>query len=112
MAASTERRKRKRVELHWPVRLLRQPGTPPVNAATENLSSEGFYCTTQEPFKTGERLECEMVIPGDTFGFSESEIRLKCQVTIRRVEPLPTGFGLGCHIEDYALVTGPADAGA
>src|SRR5207245_10069527 len=106
MDVSGERRKRKRVALHWPVRLLRL-GTPLGESRTENLSSEGFYWITQEPFKLGERLQCEIVIPGERFGSSESSIRLQCHVTVRRVENLRRGFGLGCHIEDYELGAPP-----
>jgi hypothetical protein len=104
-AVSDERRKRMRVALHWPVRLLRQPGRPSVETTTENLSTEGLYCITSEPFQPGERLRCEIVIPGESFGFSESAIRLQCHVTVRRVENLSSGFGLGCQIEDYGVTT-------
>ncbi len=104
MAPSGDRRKRSRVALHWPVRLFRQPGRPWVKSTTENLSSEGLYCITKEPFKPGERLQCEIVIPA-TFGL-DSPIALECHVTIRRVEHLRRGFGLGCQIEDYTLATG------
>ena len=106
MAVSDDRRKRPRVALHWPVRLFRQSEGPWVESTTENLSSEGLYCTTIEPFKPGERLQCEIVIPGESLGFSESSIRLQCHVTIKRVEHLDRGFGLGCRIEDYTLATG------
>jgi len=100
VALPGDRRKRKRVALHWPVRLFRQPGRP-VESITENLSSEGLYCITAEPFKRGERLQCQIVIPA-TLGL-ESPMVLECHVTIRRVEYLGSGFGLGCHIEDYSL---------
>ena len=105
MAAFSERRKRKRVPLHWPVRLLGKPGNIPVESTTEDLSSEGFYCIIKEPFKRGARLQCEIVIPGNSLGLSESFIRLQSHVTVRRVEPLSKGYGLGCHIEDYSLLT-------
>jgi hypothetical protein len=105
MAAFSERRKRRRVALHWPVRVLRQPGNTPVESTTKNLSSEGFYCVIKEPFKRGARLQCEIVIPGTGLGLTESSIRLQCRVTVKRVEPLSSGFGLGCHIEDYSLLT-------
>src|SRR5438128_322161 len=95
-------RKRKRVAVHWPVRLWRQREMAPVESITENLSIEGLYCITQEPFKQGERLQCMIVIPETVVGL-ESPILLECQVTIRRVENLRHGFGLGCHIEDYSL---------
>ena len=106
MAFSGNRRKRRRVPVHWPVRLFRQPGKPPVETTTENLSSEGLYCITKEAFKPGERLQCEIIIPGESLGPSEPFLRLQCHVTVRRVEHLQRGFGLGCHIEDYALLSG------
>jgi hypothetical protein len=111
VALAGDRRKRTRVAVHWPVRLIRQPRAQPVETTTENLSSEGFYCITKEPFQSGERLQCEILIPGEGLGSSESSVRLQCKVTVRRVENLGviSAFGLGCHIEDYALATAPAD---
>jgi PilZ domain len=103
-------RKRKRVAVHWPVRLWRQLVTTPVESTTENLSSEGLYCITKEPFRTGERLQCEIVIPGEGFGSSEPFLRLQCHVTVKRVEPVHRGFGLGCHIEDYSVTAPPPAA--
>jgi len=99
-----DRRKRKRVALHWRVRLFRQPEQW-VDTTTENLSSEGLYCICQEPFKPGERLGCVIVIPGESFGSAEPLLRLQCHVIVRRLEHLTEGFGLGCHIEDYAVAT-------
>jgi PilZ domain len=101
MAESGDRRKRSRVPLHWTMRLFTQPGKPPAESVTENLSSEGLYCITKERFKPGQRLQCEIVIPA-TLGV-ESPVVIECHVTVRRVEPLHGGFGLGCHIEDYSL---------
>jgi PilZ domain-containing protein len=110
MAFSGDRRRRKRVPLHWPVRLFRQPGARTVESATENLSSEGFYCISKEPFKRGDRLQCVMVLPGESVGSSEPFLLLQGHVTVTRVEYLASGFGLGCHIEDYALLTGAPPA--
>ena len=107
MASTGDRRKRKRVPLHWPVRLLRQRGWPPVESTTENLSSEGLYCITKERFRRGQRLQCEIVIPGESVGSPEAYLRLQCHVTVRRVEHVHRGFGLGCHIEDYSLAADP-----
>ena len=104
MALSGERRKRPRVPLHWPVRLFGQHGRASVESITENLSTEGLYCISTKPFKTGERLRCEIVIP-KALG-SEAPIVLECHVTVRRVEYLRSGFGVGCHIEDYSLSSG------
>jgi hypothetical protein len=104
MALSGDRRKRQRVALHWPVRLFGQHERASVESLTENLSTEGLYCISTKPFKTGERLRCEIVIP-NALG-SDAPIVLECHVTVRRVEYLRSGFGVGCHIEDYSLGSG------
>ena len=103
MAVSDDRRKRPRVAVHWTLRLFRQPGKPPAETVTENLSSEGLYCVTHQRFKPGERLQCEIVIPANVG--TGSPVVIECHVTVRRVESLHPGFGLGCHIEDYSLRT-------
>jgi len=103
MAVSGDRRKRTRVPVHWTLRLFRQPGKPPLESVTENLSSEGLYCITKERFKPGQRLQCEIVIPA-THSMG-SPVVIECHMTVRRVESLRPGFGLGCHIEDYSLQT-------
>ena len=103
--AVDDRRKRKRVAVHWRVRLFRQPGTQWVDTTTENLSSEGLYCICQEPFKPGERLGCVIVVPGESLGFAEPSLRLQCHIIVRRLEHPTEGFGLVCHIEDYAVAT-------
>jgi len=110
MVAIEERRKRKRIALHWPVRLFRDPATPSVESTTENLTSNGFYCISTEPFQMGERLECIIAIPAGSFGYNESPIRLQCRVRVARVEDQREGFGLGCYIEDYDLLTNSRSA--
>ena len=105
MVLSEERRKRKRVALRWPVRLFRDPATPSVESTTENLTSNGFYCVSRESFHLGERLECIIAIPAGSFGYAESPIRLQCRVRVTRIEDQGEGFGLGCYIEDYDLLT-------
>jgi len=57
----------------------------------------------KSPFKPGELLEGVIVVPGESFGFPEPLCRLRCHVMITRLERLPEGFGLGCHIEDYSV---------
>jgi hypothetical protein len=111
LEAVDERRKRKRVAVHWPVRLFEPMGNKSVESTTENLSSEGFYYQSRRTFKIGERLRCEIVIPEATLGL-DGPIVLECHVTVRRVEHLESWFGLGCHIEDYSVGGGvlPGDA--
>jgi hypothetical protein len=105
MATPEERRKRQRIALHWPVRLFRDPAMPSVESTTENLTSNGFYCISKEPFHLGEHLECIIAIPAGSFGYSASPMCLQCRVRVTRVEDQQEGFGLGCYIEDYDLLT-------
>ena len=42
---------------------------------TDNLSSIGFYCTSDEPFSPGEQLNCEVVIPSNDIGYDSDEPR-------------------------------------
>jgi hypothetical protein len=104
MPALQERRKRKRIALHWPVYLYRDQAAPSVESTTENLTSNGFYCISKEPFQLGEQLECVIAIPAGAFGYSEAPIRLQCRVKVTRVETQSENFGLGCCIEDYELL--------
>lgn len=105
MAATIDRRKRQRVPLHWSVQLARKAGSQTVETVTENLSSEGFFCIAREQFKQGERLKC-VIITDEILDSADSRIRVHCDVTVRRVEELTEGFGIGCHIEDYSILTG------
>jgi hypothetical protein len=104
MAATQERRKRKRIALHWPVYLYREQSAQSFESTTENLTSNGFYCVSKEPFELGEQLQCVIAIPAGTFGYSEAPIRLQCRVKVMRVENQSENFGLGCYIEDYELL--------
>ena len=104
MAAIQERRKRKRIALHWPVYLYRDHDAQTAESTTENLTSNGFYCVSKEPFQLGEQLKCVIAIPAGAFGYSEAPIRLQCRVKVMRVENQSENFGLGCYIEDYELL--------
>jgi hypothetical protein len=100
-----ERRKRKRIPLHWPIRLFRQSSTPSVESTTENLTSNGFYCVSSEPFQLGEWVECIIAIPADSLGYSNAPVCLQCRSRVMRVENQTAGFGLGCYIESYDLLS-------
>ena len=104
MALLEERRKRKRIPLHWPIRLFRQSSAPSVECTTENLTSNGFYCVSSEPFQLGEWVECIIAIPADSFGYSSAPVCLQCRSRVMRVENQSDGFGLGCYIESYDLL--------
>ena len=99
----SERRKRTRIRLHWPVLLFRKQGTELVTSTTENLSSTGFYCLTSIRFDPGELLMCAIRVPVYDPNGKAVDRNLECRVRIVRVEPqLPEGtFGVACSIEDY-----------
>ena len=99
-----ERRKRKRVALHWPVRFYREPESPLIESTTENLTSNGFYCVSKEPFQLGEQLKCVIAIPAGALGYAERPVQLQCRVKVMRVENRSSDFGLGCFIEDFELL--------
>ena len=90
--------------LRWPVRLVRTKGAPAVETVTENLSLDGFYCLSDEPFQVGDLLECVLALPALDIGYHEKPVRLRCRVKVIRVERAGPRFGLACKIEDTALV--------
>jgi hypothetical protein len=78
----------------------------PVSGKTSNVSSQGFYCLVQEPFESGERVECTLVIPIPKSGKPDAVIWLKCQARLLRVESVAgdKAFGIAFLIEEYCLV--------
>jgi len=47
-----------------------------------------------------------IVIRGGSLGDLQSAARLECHVTVMRLEGLHSDFGVGCHIDDDAFLTG------
>ena len=100
-----ERRSRPRINLALPVVLIR-PGTQaPIEAAMENVSSNGFYCLSTHQFSADERLDCEICLPGDDVSsVPQDGLRLNCQVRVVRVVSRGSqGFGVACHFDEYAI---------
>ena len=102
----TERRKRARTRLHWPVLLFRdRPGSDAIESVTRDLSSSGFFCLTRVPLIEGEKLVCSIKIPTHDPHGKHLERTLECRVHVLRVVPQETSdtFGVACRIEDYHL---------
>ncbi len=101
MIAATDRRKRRRVPLQWPVQLLRQDPGQTISTTTLNLSSDGFYCVSPEPVDAGEVLRCSITIPED----NGTSLSVWCRVRIVRVEidPHTLTYGVGCQILQFTL---------
>jgi hypothetical protein len=103
----SERRKNGRVRLTCTVALWDPSEGTVIQTQTENISSEGFYCLSAEPFSPGTRLEAILEIPYRLRAGKRSErLALQCNVHVIRVDskgPRPL-FGVACQIDDYAVV--------
>jgi hypothetical protein len=70
------------------------------------VSSQGFYCLVQEPFESGEHLECIVVVPIPKSDKPDDVLCLKCQARVLRVEAVAadTAFGVAFQIEEYCVM--------
>jgi hypothetical protein len=102
--SSAERRRRRRVRLHWPLSILKgQPRARILATVTEDLSSCGFCCVVDEPLAVGESVPCVL-------GFApkqdpQGSQGLRCQAQVVWVRVTEDGrFGMGCRIDEYSVV--------
>jgi hypothetical protein len=105
----SDRRKRARTRLHWPVLMFRHKhGSDAVESTTRDLSSGGFYCLTEVPLTEGEHLVCSIKVPTHDPQGKHLECALECKVRVVRVVPGAAGdlFGIGCRIETYRFRRG------
>ena len=105
-AVARERRRRTRVQVHWPVCFIR-PGTADiVETVTHDLSSDGFYCLANTAFVPGEIRECTLGVPMHRPHSGDRVRPVLCRVRVIRVEALGEDgtYGLGCRIEDYRFI--------
>ena len=103
--SEVDRRRRRRMSLALPVVLIR-PGTQaPIETLTENVSSDGFYCLSEQEFWPDEILNCEMCLPGDQVSsVPEHGLRVNCEVRVVRVVSRGLqGFGVACHLDKYTV---------
>jgi PilZ domain len=101
-----DRRRRSRVLLRCALQLYRKGSSQPFKGETQNLSSAGFYCLLHEPVDLGDRLECVLTMPGESFNQGKGDVNLLCKVEVIRIEDQPTGLGVACRIEHYSLLMG------
>jgi hypothetical protein len=76
-----------------------------VASETVNISTNGFYCTTKEPFALGARLRALLSIPPPNDSM-EGELYLDANIEVMRVCAIDVAsvFGLGCRIAEYQVV--------
>jgi hypothetical protein len=103
----SERRKRGRVKLNCTVALWDPSDGTVIQTQTENISCDGFYCLSTEPFNPGTKLEATLELPNRFWsGKQGKQVALHCNVYVIRVDskgPQPI-FGVACHIENYTVV--------
>jgi hypothetical protein len=102
-----DRRNRRRLKLPYLIVLQRLGEATKVHTTTENISSEGFYCVSEQPFSPNEEVDCEVVIPdqGSARVELEHSIILHCKAEVVRViaDGLKPGYGLACRLRDYSV---------
>jgi hypothetical protein len=107
-AFRSERRKRVRTTVHWPVLFFRNEVAEAIESTTQDLSSSGFYCLSRTLFVPGELLFCTLKVPSyEPLGQERARI-LECRARVMRAEPvsLEGFFGIACQIEDYRFLVG------
>ena len=101
-----ERRRRARVQVHWPICFIR-PGIPEIlETVTHDLSSDGFYCRANTAFLPGEIGECTLRVPIHHPDNGDRARLVLCRIHVIRVEALGEDglYGVGCRIEDYRFI--------
>ena len=102
-SARPERRKRGRIQVHWPIWFRDPTGTTEiVESVTSDLSSDGFYFLTRTPFGSGEFRMCTLGVPTNQPWSIERVLLVECKIKIIRVHSHGEGlYGVGCRIQDY-----------
>ncbi len=80
-----------------------------IETKTENVSCDSFYFVSDRPFTLNERLNCELLIPGDeASSVPDDGLRLYCNVRVVRVvsKGFQLGFGVACELEEYTVAAG------
>jgi PilZ domain len=93
-----------RFAVHWPISLAHRGGV--LQSTTENIGCGGFFCYSNEEFVPGDPVRASIQIPHHG-GAQRGCTFLLCRARVVRVELHPQyGYGVGCNIEDYNLVSG------
>ena len=104
--SSAERRRNLRARLHWTVYLVFNGSGQPLRTTTRDINKDGFYCSLDQPVKPGERIDCDIVVPGHGSPDPDDVVYLRCRAQAVRVEKIEgsSEFGLACRIEDYCVI--------
>jgi hypothetical protein len=110
-----DRRTSVRLELNYPLHLLRAGAPCEVVAETQNVSFSGFYFQSAAPFHPQERVEYEMIMPWSASpGSQPVEMILRGSARVVRVDVSRPGApsGIACHLEGDYTITRRDEAGS
>jgi hypothetical protein len=86
------------------LRLYRPGEVAWVEAKVQNISSEGLYCISEQPFLPEQILDCELLIPGIAHPADIDDLIVDCRLrVVRTVSNGNEGYGAGCRIEEYNI---------
>jgi PilZ domain len=102
----SDRRRRPRLKLPYSIVLHRIGEPTGIQTATEYISSDGFFCISEQPFSPNESLDCEVMIPSQDSKCNDGEsLVLHCRAEVVRVvtDGIKPGYGLACRLKDYTV---------
>lgn len=110
MADGAERREARRFTMSLPMRVL--PGQAQrheLNAHTRDVSYRGLYFLTEAPFEVGSEIDFVITLPQQVT--QSSDVNIRCQGKIVRVEPTGNGLvGIAAIIARYEFMPAAANA--
>lgn len=111
LGSGLDRRCHPRLRLALPLVLFWPGEADRIETKTEDISCDSFYCFSDRPFSPDDRLECELLIPGDEMSsVPESDLCLRCRIqVIRVVAKGQLGFGVAFRLEDYTIGRSPGN---
>jgi hypothetical protein len=100
--AVPDRRRHPRLRLAYFLRLFRSGQPVVIETKTEDLSCDGFYCISDRAIPLHEKIDCELLIPGEP---RETDLVLRCRAEVVRVttDPVAPRFGVACRLEAYTV---------
>jgi hypothetical protein len=107
---TADRRKLSRVKLRLPVWLIPSGESLPIETETVDISRDGFYCLTDRPFEPGTQMRCVLQLSTARPNGS-GQVRLEGTAEVVRItlNHIGGGFGIGCCLRDYHLVSTDQD---
>jgi len=95
-----------RIHVHWPIRTVGNDKRPPIEAETEDVSSDGFSLRMKgSNFDVNEEIECLLFIPTFHPEIPNESLILRCNARVVCISnPDVDGIVLiNCRIERYSV---------